>query len=234
MRERTRRLKGSPLLIVCSLLFAVVGLSSAAAFATISPPVMIPLVFRPPVATATPTSSPTLTPTPTSIYRHAQLLLNGSFEDGFSDWLVFGVPEICSTQSSHGQHSVLLRDILVAAPDWPHYNGRDALVQTIVVPAWAENAEVAADWLVVVSPPDPGAEGMLSVEVRCEGELYGSHFAAPLDRIPRGIWQSSAFSFSGFEPADILIFQITIHGDGNPSVTWYLDNASLTFYSSTP
>lgn len=227
-------------LLLCALLVPCPPPARAAA-------VHLPLVFRPPRPTATPTSTPTATatvtptPTATSVYRNAQLLQNGSFEEGFAHWTPLGSPELSPDHPTQGSQSVLMDSVLCATPDWPLFHGRDALTQTVVVPEWAEWiiappwAFVEVDWLLLYYfTPDPWdpSNDMLIVEVR-GGDPYGTHAAAPASRYQSGTQGTLRFQVGGFELGETLTFWIKIIGGGGPTTFWYVDNARFYFYSAS-
>lgn len=204
----------STLVVVVAALGQWLPLRSAGSRPVQSSCVHLPVVF-----------GPRATPTATPAYPHAQLIRNGSFEEGFSGWTVLGAAQVSSAEASKGRHSARLCGALVATPDFPRYDGRDALVQVVVVPDWADHAYLQLDWFLTSCQEDEYLEICVYKE---SGGGYITGRAANTS-LP-GLWQTMIPLQVSDEAGKTLTLWIQAGGSvAGPNATWYVDDVQLTF-----
>ncbi len=151
----------------------------------------------------------------------AQHLLNHSFEDGLTGWIVSGMPVRIAALASDGQASVEL-------------GGNDSadsvLVQRIAVPVWAEMAMLHFDWRVTASQPADRRPDVLIVGLSAgDGSRLASRAFtsadAGTDWAPGQVLLVDATPFRGQE---LSVF-MQAHTDWQRPTTWYVDNAHISF-----
>ncbi|MCS6800972.1 MAG: hypothetical protein RMM58_04040 [Chloroflexota bacterium] len=175
-----------------------------------------------PTSTPTPTPTSTPSPTPTACAQRADLLLNGGFEYEGAWSIVLGNPYRSTLWKWAGNYSMHF--------GWT-VSSTDSIVQTVVVPPWADTAAVyfyalmfsndstvtKHDWLrVMVTTPD------LSV-ILAAGDVPNNSI--------RGSWERWRLAVPGITSyrGQSLLLAIGGVNDVSLPTRWYVDNVEMVF-----
>jgi hypothetical protein len=233
MRRALRRALALPFILAAVLVALAPAGSASGGYPPVGPSVIyLPAVFgqvsTPPTPvppTATPTRTPTpvvSTPTPTTTPGGGNLLLDPSFEQGFTYWTPGGYAALSNFAHS-GALSVWLGG---------YDNADDAVYQTVVIPGCA-TAGTISYWLFPIST---GTRAGLSDKVRVSlvdtssfANIYvGDNWVAPTQYGPWTFRQDAINAVSQYAGHSAFV-SIVGTTDSSYWSEWYFDDAALTF-----